>query len=316
MKRTKFVFCILFLYFFNFNLANAKDEQPAWVNNSDIGCSAEEICANGTGTSSSLAKAEARNNILRYFETNIKSNFSSSINSNEEDIVRSFNSDDIEELSEGILKGVKIKYNYKDEDGFYSYAVLDKNIAIKEVDNDLNELDSKMKLLISENNIKYAKQLEKLYAKRTELNKRYLVLTGNLKPEIIRYEDIFKIKKIKSENNLIFYVNEVLNDNEKDVSDYISNNLLDNGATITLKREDANRILTITLRRTELYLKVDGFIKQKYSLKIESVDSFGKTKTSLYKEFIETGRDKEQTKEQADVEIKDYVLDNIGSLLQ
>lgn len=314
MTKIKFILYTFVIFFINLAIVNAA--QPNWINNSDEECAKNEICATGSGTSSSLSKAEARNNILRYFEISINSKFSSTISSNEE-TVKNFTSDDLEELSEGILKGVKIKFSYKDEDAreFFAFAVLNKDIATKEVKDDIEKLDSKMKLLIAEKNIKYTKQLEKLYVKRSELNKRYLILTGNMIPEVVKYEDIFRIKKAKSENGLIFFV-EISSDNEKDAADYLANSLLDNGAVITLNEKDANRIVHLTLRRTDMYLKVDGFVKQKYSLKIESKGMSGKTEASLYEEFIETGRDDKQIRDLVDIKIKDYILDNIGSLLQ
>ncbi|MDD2840604.1 MAG: LPP20 family lipoprotein, partial [Rickettsiales bacterium] len=169
--------CILtlFVIFLSVNICYASSN-PEWINHPYKECASNEICASGYGKSSNSAKTDARNNILKYFETNVKSTFTSSLSSDEETI-KNFSSEDMEELSSGILKGVKIKENFQNKEEYFAFAVLDKTVVAKELISDINKLDSQMKLLLAEKNPKYNKQLEKSYQKREELNKKYLILT-------------------------------------------------------------------------------------------------------------------------------------------
>ena len=312
MKKISCLFLLCAFELFANNSFAAK--RPDWIVDPSKKCTKNEICASGSGTSPNMAKTDARNNILKYFETNVSSKFTSSISTDEVN-TKYFKSDDMEEISSGILKGVSIKNTYDDGKDFYAFAVLDKNIAIKEVKNDIDKIDSKMKLLISENNIKYNKQLENLYAKRDALNKRYLILTGNMIPDVVKYDDIFQAKKKSGELALTYYI-EPSNGYDQQVSDYLSSVLLDNGAKITNNEKDANRIVLVKITKNDLHMKVSGFIKQMYVLKIEVSNIHGETISSLYNEFSEAGRSEAQIKEIVNMNIKDYIDSNIEQILQ
>lgn len=311
----KKITCIIFLFFITIfsNYAFAA-KKPNWISNTEKDCFKNEICATGSGTSPNMAKTDARNNILKYFETNINSKFKSSLSTNEVE-EKSFKSEDLEEISEGILKGVKIRSTYDDEKEFYAFAVLDKDVATKEIKNDIEKADAKMKLLIAENNIKYNKQLEKLYIKREELNKRYLVLTGNMIPEVVKYEDIFAAKKKSGELSLSYYI-APSEDYEQQISDYLANVLIENGAKVINNEKDANRFVMVTLNKVKMHLNVDGFMKEMYVLKVEVTNSSAEAVASLYQEFTDTGRSEAQIKEILNMRIKDYISENIDQILQ
>ncbi len=312
MKKITCIVVLFFVAAFS-NYAFAA-KRPDWVNDMEKDCFKNEICATGSGTSPNMAKTDARNNILKYFETNINSKFKSSLSTDEVE-EKSFKSEDLEEVSEGILKGVKIRNTYDDGKEFYAFAVLDKDVATKEIKSDIEKADAKMKLLVAENNIKYNKQLEKLYIKREELNKRYLVLTGNMIPEVVKYEDIFAAKKKSGELSLSYYI-APSEDYEQQVSDYLTSVLIENGAKVINDEKGANRFVMVTVNRVKMHLNVDGFIKQMYVLKIEVTNSSAEAVASLYQEFTETGRSEVQIKEIVNMRIKDYINENIDQLLQ
>jgi len=312
MKRNVCVICLLFLItFINFAFAAKK---PDWLVDIDKNCSKSEICAVGSGTSPNMAKTDARNNILKYFETNINSKFTSSL-STDEISEKSFKSEDTEEVANGILKGVKIRNTYDDGKEFYALAVLNKTVAVKEVRSDIDKIDERMKLLVAENSIKYNSQLEKLYTKRGELNKRYLILTGNMIPDVVSYEEIFAAKKNGGELSLNYYVTP-LDGYGQQISNYLASILLENGAKITNDKNSANRIVNVSIDITDLYLNVDGFKKQMYSLKIISSNKSSEVIGDLYQDFVETGRSETQIKEIINMRIKDYIKENVEYLLQ
>ena len=140
--------CFFIVCFFCcFNL-HAKSE-PDWIRYPYKECEKNQICASGSGDTLNLAKADARNNILKYFKTEIKSSFKSSLFSDETE-VKALNSDEINESSEGILKATEIKETYFDKSGFYAFAVLNKDVLQKEILADIRSLDLKMEILLSE----------------------------------------------------------------------------------------------------------------------------------------------------------------------
>ena len=309
----KFNFLFIFLVLFSFNFAFATDK-PEWINNPDSVCPKDSICVVGNGTTPNSAKTDARNGILKFFETNVSAKFSSSL-STDEITLNSTKEEFLAEETEGILKGVKIQESFDDGKECYALAALDKKITAKELKSDIQKADSKMKLLVAENNIKYAKQLENLYIKRDLLNKKYLVLTGNMIPEEVSYEDIFQSRKNASETSLVYYL-EPVEGYASQVSDILSNILIDNGAKVANNARSANRIATVSITKTDLFLNVNGFIKQMYSLKIETVDSNGEVQSNLFEEFTKTGRSEAQIKEIVNMNIKDYINTNIEQLLQ
>lgn len=288
--------------------------KPDWIDNPDIECSENEICAVGTGITGNISRSDARNNILRYFETNINSRFSSSLSTNEI-TEKSFKMEDLEEETSGILKGVKIKKTYKSNNEYYALAILKKDFAIKEIKSDILKIDEKMKLLIQEENVKYNKELEKLYLKRDIFNKKYLILTGDMIPEAIDYKSIFNIKKKTRNLSLKYYILRSTN-YAQELNYYLASVLMENGVKVIGSSSSADRILILTVKKSDMYLNVEGFVKKSYILEIQTRNSSNKVITNLYKEFVEVGRSDEKVKEAVSIKIKNFINENIDQLLQ
>ena len=309
MKRNYLLSLLIIL--FSVSLCYAASE-PEWINHPYKSCMNNEICASGDSKTLSGAKTDARNNILKYFETNVKSTFKSSLSSDEE-TVNQFTSEDLEELSSGILKGVKIKETFQNKDEYFAFAVLNKTVAGKELVNDINKLDSKMKLLLAEKNPKYNKQLEKCYQKREELNKKYLILTGGMIPEGVKYEDIFKNKKIIGSS--LYYI-EVKNNDLNDSTNYLKGVIVDNNFKITKDKTQANRFIILSVDKKNMYLNVEGFVKQKYSLTMKILDKSGKEIKVFTEDFVDTGRSENQIRDSINIQIKRYFDDNLEEILE
>ncbi len=312
MKKINYIFTIFCISLVSNYCFAAK--LPEWISNPSKECAKNEICATGSGTSPAMAKTDARNNILKYFETKVSSQFKSSLSTDEVN-VKSLKSEDMEEVSDGILKGVSIKNTYEKDGEYYAFAALDKNIAIKEIRSDIDKIDSKMKILVAENSVKYNKQLEKLYSQREELNKRYLVLTGQMIPEVVKYEDIFNARKKSGELSLTYYI-EQSDGYEQQINDYLSSIITESGAKITTNLKEANRIVKLSISRTNMHLNVKGFIRQLYVLKLEVSNKNGDVISNLYQEFIENGRSESQIIEIVNMRIQDYLSENIDQILQ
>ena len=315
MRKVNFIISFLVVVLFSGCSSSTKQPQrPLWITDTSKECIKNQICAVGSGSNVSLAKIDARNNILKYFETNVSSNFKSTLSSNE---VKSdsYKSDDVQEVSSGILKGVEIIKTYNEGGEHYAFAILNKDITIRDLRSDLDRLDIRMKLLISENNPKYNKELENLYLKREQLNKRYLILTGYLLPDVVKYEDIFKIKKSKNISLLVYYITSS-NSNSEKLSPILSSVILDNDANVVSSQEQSNRVADISIERIKMPLNIDGFVKYKYSLTIKVKKTSGGVVAVLVNDFIETGRSESQSADSAYISMKKFINENIETILK
>ena len=301
---------ILYFTFFIFSQTFAI-ENPSWIADIDSYCSKDEICAVGSAGSLNMAKVDARKNILKYFETHINSSFISSISS-DGNTYKEFTQEDLEDLSQGVLKGVKITKTFDDGNNFYALAVLDKKIAVKEIKNDIDKIDSQMQVLLQNNKLS---KLEKLYIKRDSINKKYLLLTGTLIPDKISYTDIFN-KKIKKVSNLSFYI-QASSDFEKQIKNYTNSLLLNDDFTVLDEINNANRIIIINIFKRDITINVKGFIKETYYLNIKTIDSNTKNIISnLYGEFTDTGRNSSQIQDIVKVKMQYFIEKNLNELLR
>lgn len=308
-KKTicSFVFC----FALSTSLYAKSNIEPTWVKYPYKACQKNQLCATGNGETLNLAKADARNNVLKYFQTNIRSEFSSSITSDEKE-VKELNSDKIFESTNGVLKATEIQETYSDKNGFYAFAVLNKDILAKELTSDINKLDSKMQLLLSEKEAKYTKQLKKLYQERSDLNKQYLFLTGNSIPEVVKYEDIYQNKKISS--NIKYYIETTTNDLSNSIN-YLKSIILSNNFKLTNSKNNADKTIIFKIVKEDMYINVDGFKKQKYTLTMNFFDKNGVEKNTITEEFVDTGRNEKQIKDSINSQVKKYFEEHLEEIL-
>jgi hypothetical protein len=183
--RTFLLTCIFTILALN----SYAEERPLWIDNPGMTFSKNDIYAVGNGKDLSEAKSNARAEIMKYFETNISSKFQGNMSATEESTDKT-SQEQLSETTGGIIKGINITNTYKDKDGFYALAVLDKKKTIAELEYEIENLDSKMQVL--QENGDMSGQIGKVYADRERLNKKYMFLTGNSIISKIKYEDVFK----------------------------------------------------------------------------------------------------------------------------
>ncbi|GMO60700.1 MAG: hypothetical protein Ta2D_06310 [Rickettsiales bacterium] len=285
---------------------------PDWVNNKDKECSKNEICAVGNGGTPNEAKRDARANILKYFESNVNSKYSNEINESS-DGVKEKSSFNIEEAAEGLLNGVDIKKTHDAGKEVYAFAVLDKTQASKILRNDIDKLDTKMKLLLDEKGkVNYA-QLEKLYNKRDSLNKKYIFLNNSGIEEVVRYEDVFKQKSGLA--NIGYYLR-ITGSNVNGLKNNLKSAITKSGGKITDNLATAQRVINGTVEEREEYMKVDGFVKYTIEYNLETKTRDGVSQGTITQEYTETGRDLKQILRIADDKFKEYLDENAWELLQ
>lgn len=164
-------------------------ERPLWIDNPGISFSKDDIYAVGSGANLNEAKSNARLEILKYFETNINSKFQGSMNADDKTTTKS-TQEEIIETASGILKGIKITNTFKDRDGFYALAVLDKKKTLAELEYEIERIDTQMQTLSQNGDLN--NMLGKIYEKRENLNRKYLFLSGKSIGAKIKYDDIYK----------------------------------------------------------------------------------------------------------------------------
>ena len=291
------------------------EKKPEWILDPSGSCDSKlEICAIGSSGTLNSAKIDARNGIAKFLETSVSSKFSSTISA---DNVESYSkqSESLEEVTEGILKGSEIKYTYDDGNTFYAFAVLDKKKFAKELKDDITKIDEKMNLLLSEGDVKYNKQLEKLYFKRDILNKKYLVVTGNLIPETIKYEQIFANKKNTKQSSRVYFFEKGKDSFSRQIIEVIKSNFSENGVGLTSEQQTADMIVKVSVVKNDLHLNVQGFIKQMYNLTIEVIDNTGRITNNVNESFVEVGRSEAQIKDIVLMNVRSYMQENLENLL-
>jgi hypothetical protein len=305
----KIITFLLVLLFFTNNIG-ASSKLPKWVQDVAGDCKDGNICAVGSGKSLNTAKADARNNIQKVFETKISSSFSTDIK-NKNDNINEYYSDSLQENSEGILKGIVISKTFKDGEGFYVLASLDKENMAKEVKIDIENSDKQMKVLLNDNKTYLIKKLEYVYNNRNLLNKKYLFLTGKSIPEVVKYKDINKYKQKARENSKSYF----LAIDNLEIKNLIENLLNDNGIKIAKAKENAQRVISGKITTKKEFLDVDDFEKYSISLTLNVLND-NIIISSLNRKIVETGMSFEQIYEKLMVQLSDFITDNFINIIE
>ncbi len=294
------------------SVANAKD--PKWVKNTSKGCRKSELCAVGEGESLSRAKRAARLAIAKIFSTQINSKFKESISSNNS-VMDEKTSDEIEEITSAALEGVEIKKTHETKIGYYALAAMNKRKAAKSFRREISKLDDKMKVLMADSSNSSKMKVEPLYIKREELNKRVEFLTGMEVPSVVSYEDVFKGKKEASANMVVhIYLDE---QEPKDIEAALSKALSRKGYKTSsgrVRNKKSTHIVTGEYVAEKQYLKVEGFEKYKFLLKIKASTAKRVESGAMSFSVIEMGRNYSQAMAKALPKVKEYIKTNIDKL--
>lgn len=293
MKKRIISALLLAIFFTSLSYA----QRPDWIDNPGKTFFSGDIYAVGTGKTLNAAQSDARAGILKFFETQINSKFQASL-TGADDISTRLSKEEIEESAKGIVKGISITKTYKDTDAFYALAVLDKSKALKEIVYEIDQLDSKMEILLAELDDKQLESLEKMFLKRVELNKKHILIADRSVKEKIPQETI--LAALKNKKPLSFYLvfKEGVEAGITPTKNTLTKMINDNNQTVAHDIEKADRIVTFYETLEEQYLNVAGFMKLKVTFRIECRDG-SQTISSVTKEYIETGRNTAQIYEKA-----------------
>lgn len=291
-------------------LINSVYALPKWVNNPKLECREENICAVGIGKNYNLAISDAKNNIQKYFETKISSSFRNELINNNDNI-KEYSNEFINEETLGVLKGVEVLKTYNKNKMFYALVSLDKNKVINEVKNEIQSIDEKMLVLIDETSTISSKKLEKMFSQREELNKKYLFLTNTKIPEIVRYEDIINNKNRNKKNSINYYVDT----NNEDAKLLLNNLITETGGNIVKDEINAHIIISGKITIKKEFLQVSGFEKYSVTMEVSSIKD-GKIINTLTKKETDTGMSYEQVYSKCMNRISNYITENFINLIE
>lgn len=291
--------------------AKSKQEKPEWINNPYAVCAKEELCAVGVGSGLNSAKADARSGLAKVFEARIKSSFESTLNQNDDETTSKIR-DYVSESSDVLLNAVEIKETFDTPTDVYALAVLNKPAAARITQEEIDDLDQKMKALLQEDSPAAAVRLEKLYEQRRGLNQRHIVLTGSPVIEEVTYEQVYGNKKARIGKRHIFL--SVAGKPDKAFDQTVRGVLKENGYTFADEADGRTPRVIISLQPEKQYSNIDGFVKYAYHFTMKAPDKKGKTIDVLATTLMETGRNERQAFSNALESLKAYLNENVLNL--
>lgn len=294
------------------SLTFAKD--PSWVKDPSRKCKKSELCAVGEGVNVNRASREARLGISKIFNTQIKSKFKTTLSSNNSHMSEQ-TTDEVEEVTNGIVEGVEIKKTHETKTGYYALAVLNKRKAANALKREITKLDDKMNVLMSDGANASKVKVEQIYLKREALNDRYAFLSGFELPSNLSYEKVFKARRDAAAKMVVHvFLNE-------SGSKHVEALLLEALSKIGYKTSSGNsqnkkstHLVTGDYVAEQQHLNVDGFVKYKFLLKLKASTSKKVESGALTFSVTETGRSLAQARENALPKVKEFILDNIDKL--
>lgn len=289
-------------------------EVPNWVNEPDKLCKDGEFCAVGNGNGANLAKADARNQIAKIFETKITSNFSQSTTSSTSAGQNQNLSEEISEDVDEALSGIEIKKTYEGKNGYYAFAVIKKMKAANVFKSKIEQIDEQMK---AENSLKTpasAAKLQNLYKKREALALRYEFLTNQKLPPPVALGEIFAKKK-SATSGVILFVN-LKEENVKKVEPLLIQQLTDNGYKVVIddKHEKMTHKVTGEFTFEKMFINVPGWEKYRFLLHLYGAKADGVKSGAITFETIEQGRNFDHARDLALPKIKAFIAEKLPEL--
>ncbi|EQC42924.1 LPP20 lipoprotein [Bacteriovorax sp. BSW11_IV] len=285
---------------------------PEWVNKLDTDkklCKKDnEICAVGIGESESLAKSNARAEILKYFKTQISSKFTSELSLVGKEVSES-SSERIEEITEGAISGIDIRKTDEDETNYYALAVLNKKNAAKILRNEITKLDEMIKTLSSSKDGKDIFEMEERYIERESIYERYLLVSKTKLPAPISFKEMFAKKKQITKNVLVKVTIE--EEGKKLVSGLVKKELSALGYKSVANNQSHD--LLGKFYPEKMYMNVDGFEKYNFILEITAQNKKGE-KNTIKESFQTVGRDYDQAYSKAIESVSDYLNKNLKKI--
>ena len=286
---------------------------PTWAIDQQHSCGKTEICAVGSGISANVADAKAREALAKVFSTKVISKFSYGENLQDGEVTEQA-MEELEELTDEVLEGVEIKKRHEAEGSFYSLAYLVKAKVVKVLKMKIEEIDRELAVFLAEGPKVYGKILQ-LWKKRVPLNERHLFLTNLEVAPPIDMEKMLQEYRQHLEKIVLVVEFDGAPDMGADIRPLIVNHLTNLGHHIQEENgpQVTNRII-IRLKNENQYIKVKGFVKEKFILEVENQGKDGVAIGAISHTLVVVGRNYQQALEKAIVDFAMFLDQEIWNL--
>lgn len=284
------------------------DTVPNWISSAEKACSLNELCAVGNGPTEKSARTDAMSELAKILETRVQATFNQNV-TQLNDTEKKMISDNITTSSDVVLNSAMIKETYHNDSDWHALATLDVDKVSKIIRQDIYSIDEKMTALFEDNTPSSAKQLEKLYEKRLNLNQRYAVLKNTMIDQKYSFEQIFKNSQAKVGVHHIY----LQTTGSSAFSTIVKSVLTENGYTFaTTDNRYPHAYAKLTAEK--LYLKVEGFVKYNFHFTLSGPSKNGTTIDVLAETFEGSGRDMNQAEKSILPDLKKYLSSKIADL--
>lgn len=258
------LFCCPSMSFAKFSLGTSVFKQSVLENN---------LYVLGSGKTLEEAMTNAQVQLARIFETQVSAEYTENTSS---DTVSSKQkaSEQIQTVTNTIISGLKVK-NVNIADGqFFVTAYLNKEEVSAILYEEINALDMKLLTLVTDDSATSIRSMKKLYKQREELNKRYVFLNNGVSlAEKVPYSKIFEKNKQSFVGKKVSV--KILNDIDGEITYILKKLLVDSG--YALSETDYDFQIKGKLSMRNIPINVEGFLKNTYTLVLESSDNTKKT---------------------------------------
>jgi hypothetical protein len=224
-------------------------------------------------------------------------------------------SEDIQQVTNTTLQGVEIKKIVEDKDTVYALASLNKMKAGLNIKKEIEQIDDKIQALYKLKNISSLVQVEGELVKRNILELRYHFLTNLDFKSNVSLEEIYKLKN-ELIKKIIIHVS--FESKEcKELEQSLAKNLTDLGYKVTRGKKinpKATHIVHSEYSSEKQFMKVEGFVKYSYELKISISGLNNVNSSELDLIDVESGRNEFQARSKAFSSLKEQLKEKMISL--
>ena len=300
----------------------AEKKKPAWISDLSTYCKSSELCTVGESVGMMQAEASARKEMSKIFMTQIKSKNTltasgKQVSAGDQPISGSFEEEmygEIEEKTEGALRGVIIRDTYETSDSFYALAVLKKAEGAQFLKSEMEELDKSIVEFYKDGRRNSLNKALKIMQVRDGLNINYEFLKGKKHPLKVTYQQVMEKKNKKRSQNVVVFL-KVSEPSEKgEIRDIIISKLLEDDFKVVTEDKNHKYKIEVDVKKNKEYLKVEGFEKYKFMLRINSFNQSGEKLGSLDFDKASVGRDYSHAYSNVLPDIMNFIIDKIGEL--
>lgn len=284
---------------------------PEWIINPEKECRDQiELCASGEAHSIREADLNAHKAMLGIFETKIEASFKTELRQwDEKSYARTEEqiSEEIESSVEGILNGAQIAKRFEKDGIYFSFLKLNRRKASSLIKEEIQKIDESLRNILEMGQKSFYLEALTLDEKRRILGQKLRILYDNIPAPFYSKKDIEKLKYSQDKRH------EITIRIEEGESCYIEEHLSQMGFII-VSNQDQGHLLKCWQTEKQGPLKVEGFVRYTFSLKIEAFDKQGNKAGVIRSSFTSNGRNKEQAFQKVKDEITNFAKESIPRL--